>query len=543
MIDNKFPVDIFAAKKYGIKLWSEEFFWPVSDKEFINLYKDIEQSYRKYINSSEEGLSHLILIQRHLLFEYSNFLHALKVIDMVKSYGKEIIYSDNALWYKDLLTESYRENVLPKIERAKCKLHNYNLSANLKIQARKLAKNLLFNPNLFKIFTRNKKENIVVCGSVKNTLMRHYIKGLSGWVNFTAQADWLAKDYFLKKEGCIPEKITDAIRGLSKRMINDLVLIADKNNINFPDAHRDYLERLTLSELEDAHRMICQVKKKININKKTHLLIQNLGNPLHRALCICVRQSGGKVTSFAHGGNVGLYDTPNLAFSEFALSDELIAYMPKSARLYEKIRDNHGLVRNNKAVIRSVPTREYVKWHRNFSFKPSPKKIKSIMVLGSSYNQWRRFHDTPSLSFMRLNLELRVMDILKKAGYKLYYKAHPDRVKEAKGIFEGMAEVFLKGSFQDYLSVADAYLFMTIRSTAFSVALCTNKPIIGFKMKEELYPPFEEAMNLLEKRCSFVNAGFDERNRIIFNKEELLSTVKEKKETVNDEFVKAYMLP
>ncbi|MBU4488974.1 MAG: hypothetical protein KKI13_07950, partial [Candidatus Omnitrophica bacterium] len=131
---------------------------------------------------------------------------------------------------------------------------------------------------------------------------------------------------------------------------------------------------------------------------------------------------------------------------------------------------------------------------------------------------------------------------LKKAGYDVIYKVHPDRTREVDGIFEEKAEI-RKGYVEDCLDRADAFLFGSIRTSAFATILCTNKPIIALRMEsdEPFKPSSEKAMECLKKRCRFVNAGFDERNRIIFDESELIRALSRKPEPPNNEFIETYM--
>ena len=145
---------------------------------------------------------------------------------------------------------------------------------------------------------------------------------------------------------------------------------------------------------------------------------------------------------------------------------------------------------------------------------------------------------------MRLDLELRVVDVLKKSNYYVIYKPHPDRTEEAKGIFEGRVdEVLYKGYFENFLDAADAFIFGSIRTTAFSFALCTKKPIIFFQMAEEPFKPFSEPMEPLKKRCTFIHTKFDNRNRIIFDKRELLDALAKRPAAPDNEFIERYMFP
>jgi hypothetical protein len=121
---------------------------------------------------------------------------------------------------------------------------------------------------------------------------------------------------------------------------------------------------------------------------------------------------------------------------------------------------------------------------------------------------------------------------------------HPDRRQEAKGLFQGFSNVEIwEGYFEDYLDKADAFIFSHLRTASFSAALCTNKPIISLILEPEPFKPSLEAMELLGKRCRFVDAQFDKRNRIIFNEKEFLACLAKRPEFPNNDFLKKYMFP
>lgn len=537
-----FPVDIFAVKEYGVKKWQDEFFWPVSDKDFVVLCRDIDQCIIDQINTQPQEISDLLLVQGTLRVEYQQFLHAVKVLEQVKFRGLEVLFSDKTLWYKYLITGS-----LPVPYGFSKKKDDYNnpyadsLVKKVKGRIKKYLKSLVCNnQNVFKLVNSIGKGKISarLCGSM-SPLIKQYIGNLPYWVSATYQWNWLPKDVSYK----VPERLEDSIERVSSTIVSELRSIANKHEIILIDDHINYLRQFTKSKLIDAAKMLHLIRNKVKEKTKIHLLISDLGNPFHKALCIAGHQKGWKVTSFSHGGSIGFYDSPGLAFSEFALSDEFITYTAESIELFEKIKSNHKPLRNNKVAIRSGDSYEYFKLWKKYGNKPLPISIKRVMLIGFPHNQWRKYNASPSLAFMHLDLELRIVDLLGKAGYDIIYKAHPDRIPEVKGIFENRAKVLTKGYFQDYLDSVDAFIFGSIRTTAFPIALCTSKPIIGFIMEQEPYKPFPEAMKLLKKRCRLIYAKFDERNRVIFDEKELLEALAVKPEQPNNEYLEKYYIP
>lgn len=525
---NYFPVDIFAVKEYGIKKWQDEFFWPVSDKEFVNIACDIEQCLRRYTEAQTGEMSDLLLILCGLRPDYWHFLHALKVVNKLEEAGKDAAYSKSSLWYGDIIAGC------PEAASVSKRKIRHGLAQRLKFAAANLFRNIGYNFKFKNI--KEKKEIVEVYRSVTPPIKQYIMKSPHRF-HFTSELDWIPKIASYEVTG----NLTDKIGQISRAIANELGIIAQKNGIKPLSRHVAYLGKRTEDALINAAKTLNLIKGKVGENK-FKLLASGFGDFFSRALYVTIRRQGGEVMSFSHGGNIGLYNTPSLAFSEFALSDEFITYTHKSAGLFEKIKNNHPPIRNNRVNIKSCDSNQFLKTWQKYGNRPLPKKIKKVMYIGYPHNQWRKHQAAGGLSLIHLDLELRIVDILAKSGYDIFYKAHPDRISEVKGIFENKTKV-LGGYFQNYLDMADAFLFGSIRTTAFSIALCTNKPIIGFIMNDEPYKPFSEAMELLEKRCGFIHAKFDERNRMVFDKEELLTALSQKPTQPNTEFIETYMFP
>ena len=198
------------------------------------------------------------------------------------------------------------------------------------------------------------------------------------------------------------------------------------------------------------------------------------------------------------------------------------------------------LPRNIKYV--SGESVEYLELWKMYSSMPLPTSVKSVMLIGSPYFEQRKVGIMAGHALARLDMELRLANAVKDAGYRLIYKVHPGRTVEAEGIFDDKASI-LAGNVKDNLDKTDAFLCPSITTTAFSYALCTNRPIVTLDLNFHLYDPFPEAMELFQKRCSIVKTWIDEGNRIIFSEKELLEALSKKPEEPNAGFLKTYMFP
>jgi hypothetical protein len=530
-----FPVDISAVKGYDIKQWQDEFFWPVSDADFFLLYKDIEHSYRRFIDTEEHEISDLFLIQRNLVFKYWHFLHAVKVTQSLQADGYKLQCTERSLWYRNIVQGDYAvDSVLPKMRRIAFHRFLRTLDANLRCAA----KGVVYNGDMQKIFSPAAEEKPLVCGPL-NSLMKHYIKRSSGPVGFMSQREYSDGAGFSHLSGRLKKEIgrtsADAADNLSR--------ISNDNGIRLKKEEIEYLRQVTEQDLLIGAELMRQIERSVSNFQKPNLLLASFGGPFYRALCTIIRRKGYKVTGFTHGGYIGLYDRPTLALSEFALSDEFITFTESSARLFEKNRDNNPSAKNNRPAIKWHADDYYLKIWERCNRKTPPVKIRRVMVVGYPYTQWRRPQSAAGLSLMHLDLELRVIEILQRAGYEVIYKPHPDTYGMSGGIFDSMVKIAGKRYIEDCLDDADAFLFGDIRTTAFPVALCSNKPVLAFSMKEEPFKPFYEALELLEKRCLFIGARFDDKNRVVFDEKELLDAFSAGPEPPNGEFLEKYYFP
>jgi len=536
MTKTKVPIDIFSVKEYGVDKWQKSFFCPVSDDEFASLYEDVTQGFTCEIKKQQKLIKILLIIQYpFLIFECINFLHVLKTIQKIHSLKMDVLYSDKTSWYKNILTGEDIDVNMSRI--------NVDINSNVGFieNVKSFIKSIIFNRNIFSyFFSRKNKEDIKLLGSF-NPLIKDYLKLRPNWVYFTSRRNWLPKDtHFI-----LSERLKNKLQQSSKAMVNRLVIAAEKRGIELLDKHKEHFERLIEEELSNTAKILHLVKHKISNKKRIHLLMPARGNKFYLTVGMAVQECGGTVTNFAHGGDTGFLNMPMLLASYFdmPLVNNFVTYTTESAKLYDKIKARYSRCKSNSLNIISANSGKYLKLRKRYNKKSFPVENRRIMIIGYPHQQWRK-PLTGASSLIHLDLELRLIDFLKKAGYDTLYKVHPNRIAETRGIFEDKVKV-LKGYMQQHLDKTDAFLFPTLATTAFSIALCTNKTIITLDLsyKSQRYKPFPEAVELMKKRCRIVNTEFDERKRIIFDKNGLLDALSRKPEPPNTEFIEKYMFP
>lgn len=510
------PVDIFSIKEYGIDRWRENFYWPVSDDEFVRLAQEIDGCLRNHITNGPEKIRKLFLIQAVLRTEYWHFIHTVLVEQRFKKVGLAPLLSDHTFWYE------YAKTASP-VNR-----HKIDSKSSFRQLSVPLIRSVAHNLSFAKL--RNFRAGSLLVYGGLDALMKEYI----------ARTPRIFK-FMLASHVTGQSEIGDLIahKEASALITDELSAIACKHGIALSSAQQEYLFSVTTRSLGKADEALSHATLQAK-SLPPQILVSGLGSTYIRALCVAARKRGIRITCFSHGGNIGLYDTPFLAFSEFALCDEFITYTSKSAELFKKIMAMHPQLSRQHVEVTDCDSAQYRKAYERKGRSHSPTSIKRVMLIGYPHNQWRKPQSAGGFSLFHLDMELRLCELLKDNGYDVIYKTHPDRLLEAEGIFDEVAEV-RAGLFEECMDEADAYIFGSIRTTAFPLSLCTSKPVIGLVSNENPYKPFNAPMEMLKKRCALIETNFDERNRFSYDEEKILDRLRAPNGPCDSEFIETYM--
>jgi hypothetical protein len=156
-------------------------------------------------------------------------------------------------------------------------------------------------------------------------------------------------------------------------------------------------------------------------------------------------------------------------------------------------------------------------------------KIKKVMILGGLLSGYFNL-DTEYHPFAFLYNDLKLIKILKKAGYYVIYKPGFHELNEMKSIFEGYVDEVIIERFEDVYNHADCLLWTAPYSTTFGFALLTNKPIVLLNVQG--YTWYTRAFELVRKRCSVVKADTVD-GKIVFNEKDVLGAVENSLENIN----------
>jgi hypothetical protein len=273
------------------------------------------------------------------------------------------------------------------------------------------------------------------------------------------------------------------------------------------------------------------------------LLATGIGNIHHRILAVAWRQHGGRVVNFTHGNSYCLaYKPGSITTGSHAVVDEYVASSKGEAELLNDAVRDFG---NGLPTFRSVrvgPVNVYRPIRESFHNMKIPSTVRRVMLVGYPMSYHYHLYHPEQNALPHLHLELRLVAALKKHGFEVVYKAHPDTYREVRGLFEGRVDAIIPEPFEKVCrdGLADCALFGTPSTTTFGYVLLSNMPVTVLDIDGTIWHPNVKPM--ARRRCSFVAAKADEQGRIEFHEEELIDAVRRSPCHLDMEIVERYAL-
>lgn len=533
---NSFPLDIKSVQAYGVKKWHKNFHWPIPFEQSMLMEGQVKCAMNELIEENNGNeISDLLLINYKIYLDYSNLLYCLWLLKELKQRNLNPVYSSESVIFKGILeTEVPLEQII-KVS----SMPRPNIAKKIRSKAGLLKRQLRLNTPIRYLLTSSFGNEVLYgCVSNLNDLGYEYIRTkLGGRVK-------LINDHSFPLS-CKPETVSKNTKQHIRKVTNKLIVkvkqIAIQQNIQLTERQKNYLFDITVMALTKTKINLDALNNCIQKEKHINLLTGANGSQFSRVLSVAIRNNGGSVTTFQHGEPL-IFNWDKYDWLEFSLANNYFAYTENLAIALKNMDNEYKPLAGNSTEIHGAKTNMFYNIRQKEAKKPVPDKIERVMMVPQAFtreNQVAQGFMFPAL--VQLDWELRIINALKKAGYKALYKKHPhgtlinqpmDFIEDAQIIYEPFDEVM------DY---TDAFLFYHTRSTAFGPALCTNKPIIYIdggweKMSEKM-------RTSLAKRCRIINAHFDERNRMIFDEEKLIEVLSEKPKEPDLEFINTYLFP
>ncbi|MBI4449952.1 hypothetical protein HY634_02755 [Candidatus Uhrbacteria bacterium] len=530
-----FPLDVETVRQYGTHAWQGACVWPVPEPEFASLCDRIEQVYARTVHERAGIISAALLVKRSLVVEYYHFLHAILAIERLRRSGREPRCSASAPWYHQLLTDSL--DVRPDGMVVKTLVPSMRNAArgDMARSAKCIAWTVRLHVAARKSLWSARGHEALVSIGVPSEQAQVYGAQSSARLSVSWMGDWIS-------HGVVP--VDDHTRidlvEAATSLVGALRDIAQAYGVSLTPVQVRHLQYMSERQLTDAATALQSVR--LRRGRDERLLLSTPGDQFGRVLALALRPLGLSVTSVAHGGSLGLFDSYTMSVNEFAVSDEFATMTEGSASLFQRILAAHPPLGGNRVAIVAGT---YPQYHRMFTesrLDPPPKSVRTVMLVGGSYAPWRRPQGTGQFPFYMLHVELEIIRVLRGSGYEVIYKAHPDRLPEASLLFRDHVRV-VGGDLRECRNDVDAFIFSTIRTTAFAFALCTMKPVIGFLVEPDRYPLFPDVREILARRCTLLSLQFDERGQLTFDGGALIETIARPPTEPDPTFMERYLFP
>jgi hypothetical protein len=268
------------------------------------------------------------------------------------------------------------------------------------------------------------------------------------------------------------------------------------------------------------------IYKKLAGKQLKPLIVASIHFNYSRIVAAAWKAAGGSVTSVAHG-NVyltGAYGQPINNGTLLVCNRFLVASIGHKIQLEHARKTFPGKLLSDAEIILQG-NQSLQKVYSKCKGCAPVEKIKKIMIVGYPmdyiYHPFLKGHETMTYTHMTVN----ILKALKKAGYYLIYKTHPDTTAETDGVFEKFVDEIIKEDFTEVYQQADCLFYISPYSTTFGFGALTNKPIVyvnhaGWKWHPDIF-------ELLENRAVSFFVSFDDAGVIQIDNESLVKNIEE----------------
>jgi hypothetical protein len=520
-VDKTYPIDIYGVKNIGIEEWVNNYYAPLTGNDYQTIYENVFHAYTSTLKETDDESVYWVAISiiklTHLISRY--IFDSLKLLKL-KEAGYEYVIGrkkEKIVDYSSTIHDLATHNVFDVS----------TIQIGFQDRAKELLKTIKHNfPGVInRKFYKNISHPYVLIG---NRSQKELVAFCDGNKIFPVQVFPL-----MFARNSLNNSMLSLLNSQAYRFVHDFLLLVEKQYPFVMGSAFEVLEEKVkecfVGSLSFFYNNVAFLK---HFKLKT-LLVTSIGNPIERLCCSAWRHAGGEVIGFSHGN---AYCT---SYSPKSIPDGMLTivnqYVTNSRGLElilkQTIEDFSLELNINTKIVHNKQNTYYPLFNNLQKCKPV-RKIKRVMIIGFPMDNlmYAWFQDRHTLS--SLHVELRLVKILKKAGYYVIYKIHPDRIHEADGIFEGYADLVLKSErMEDVYGMADCLLFSHANTTTFGFSLLTNKPIVLITVRGETWFPM--ALELLRRRCCIVNAEPDGSGRILFDEQNVIDGIKKSINNIN----------
>jgi hypothetical protein len=484
------PIDIESILSTGVNNWYKSFEWPISWKEFVKIEDSVKVILNRQIEK-EKDLADIIKINYKIYIEFSNYILALLLKYKI---GNNALYYKNNNYYKSVFEEGIPEAFVkfPDVDNRKKTIKNRLRKINLFLEDNNFTIPLFWK---YPVYTFNESRS-------KNTI-EFLQKKYKGRIHSISFFDFYKKDEVKPIENKILKKINSTSINISCELCYYIESLGVSLSTVQKDFFSNYMDNLFTRTYE-----VLQVVKK-NIGKKKIKLFMGANTSYYsRIISVAIRSTGGEIHGFRHGEAVN-YNYDLVSWLDLSLNDYFYEYTKENAEMLKAIAKVYPPLDNNKCQIRSMENNLYKNIFKNIELKQNDN-ISTVMLIGNCFRHTSFSSATAIFPTLQLYAELKVIQKLKKLGYKVIYKIHPENLDKRVGFvkdFSIFRELFPddveinSDKFETTAQQVDAFVFYYTATSTFLSAFMSNKPIYIYDINLRDYP--KAMIDILSKRCNY----------------------------------------
>ena len=517
----KFIYDIFCLGSIDKIKWSKNFFWPISpEKTQQILNKILEINFESLEKEKNLFFRNCFLTYNHTWNPYIilfNYILLKKKLDKKKY---KITFSNQSKVMNYLLRKNTKFPII---------VESFHFKKEFFRSVKDKIKTVIFNLRNLK-FDFNEKHFVI---NNKIILEQDYLKKNKIWSEVVSFETLINNNF--EFDCTVFEELKKRINLIHLESLN----FAKKElKIDVPDFVNDDILQYQYKYYRNILTLLGSLSKNKKIKNCSKFFLDTPKTQI-RAISSLVRSHGGKVVGFPHGNWICPTLTKRPHYNEFLFYDEFVVFNKKQIPLFKKNLKNNLKYKNITFI--SQDSNKFVKMKKTYSYN-LPKKNKTVMLL--EVQLWCddvRFEVPETMILYEFYFYL--CTILTSLGYRIFFKKRP-KSKKLKNFnfFKNFNNVeIIEGDLQDpkIMSLASTIIFQYGLSSTLIPMICSNIKLIYVDCGWEKWN--SNVLSLLKKRCDFVKASFDPKNRIRIRVKDLEKALVVNEKNKNQEFFNKFL--
>jgi len=508
--------DVGAIPVGGGNPFKEEFYWPVSNAEYKNLYETILDHYFKLLIELPRKNSDIIFSDSAFIYFLIQFCHY-----------QSAQYKAEHLGYtckSSTLTEHHLNPDWEVIASAYSHLlSKFTLADSIILQPlKRTARNLVhFRSGICTQTISAPKfpqHNVAfgVYGST-NQIQQHYFSQSSHYWHYW---DWYDYMGLLNTKNNLITRVSQFTSNLQQDFVVEIIRLVASYMLTLGI-------KIDVLSIENAwnKRLIdvaCLYENIYNIDRlPSQLAVLSENDFRRKPIILALQRRGVTTTGFLHGDTLsGVY---NQRYGTSLTRSHVGTYITPSknnALLHSEMYSTPDTYNHVETTYTSHNVPFYEASQPNQCLKQ--KRLK-VLLIGYPMNITRYLDDESLFFYPKLELELRIIEVLESHNIPISYKPHPDRLEYIPNLYTKLGVQIVHEPFNMVLDSYTTLIFSHPTTSLFGHVLKTNKNMILIDSAANLWN--DMAFEKLQKRCHILNCHTNQNTRIEFVEAQLIDAI------------------